>query len=131
MIATQQNYFNIDMASIRNNLNVKNSFIQDIKSYVATFKTFYNLNKFLQVSIYNVENFLALNGAKSSMEIDSILINLEDFSEANEKLLENEEINRWFNYPLKIMIDKTETSNMSLQGMLGSQQALAMSNEDR
>ena len=130
MIATQQNYFNIDMVFIRNNLKSRNSFIQGIKSYIKTFKTFYNLNKFLQVSIYNVENFLALNGAKSSMDIDNILINLEDFSEANEKLLESEEINRFFNYPIKMMIVKTETSNMSLQGMLGSQQALAMANED-
>ena len=131
MVAIEPNYFNIDMTSITNNLNIKSSFIKDIENYISTFKTFYNLHKFLQVSIYNVENFLALNGAKSSNEIDNILINLENSSEINEKLLEGKEINRWFNYPLKMMIYRTETSNMSLQGMLGSQQALAMSNENR
>ncbi len=131
MITIEENYFNIDTTSITNNLNIKSSFIKDMKNYISTFKTFYNLHKFLQVSIYNVENFLALNGAKSSIEIDNILINLENFSEANKRLLEGKEINKWFNYPLKMMIYRTETSNMSLQGMLGTQQALAMSNEDR
>ena len=35
-------------------------------------------------------------------------------------------LTKWYNYPLRYMIDRVETSNMSLQAMLGSQQAQLM-----
>ncbi len=127
MVVIEQSYFHIDMPYIK----MKSSFIKNIKNYIATYKAFSNFNQFLQISIYNIENFLALRGAQSVDEIDEILIKLEDFSEANKALLNDKDLNRWYNYPLRYMIDKTETSNMSLQAMLGSQQAQAMYNEAR
>ena len=127
MIALNQNYFNIDIDSFTPSFKNANSFLDGSKAYISILKEIYSLNKFLQVSIYNVENFLLLNGADSVEKIDNILIKLEEFSEQTEQLLEeNELFNKWYNLPLRYAVNKVETSNMSLQAMLGSKQALLM-----
>ena len=125
MIALNQNYFNLNLDYSLPNL--QRGFLTATKSYISTLKELYNLNKFLQVSIYNIENFLLLNGADTVEKIDDILIKLEDISEVSSELLEeNTTLTKWYNYPLRYMIDRVETSNMSLQAMLGSQQAQLM-----
>jgi len=127
MVAVNQNYFNFSSDYFIPSIKYDNSLIKSISAYGSTLKEFYNLNKFLQVSIYNIENFLLLNGADSVEKIDDILIKLEDISDISSELLEdNETLKKWYNYPLRYMIDKVETSNMSLQAMLGSQQAQIM-----
>ena len=127
MVAVNQNYFNFSSDYFIPSIQYDNSLIKSISAYGSTLKEFYNLNKFLQVSIYNIENFLLLNGADSVEKIDDILIKLEDISDISSELLEdNETLKKWYNYPLRYMIDKVETSNMSLQAMLGSQQAQIM-----
>jgi hypothetical protein len=125
MIALNQNYFNLNLDySIP---NLQSGFLTAIKSYISTLKELYSLNKFLQISIYNIEIFLLINGADSVDKIDDILIKLEDISEISSELLEeNRTLGKWYNYPLRYMIEKVETSNMSLQAMLGSQQAQFM-----
>ena len=127
MVAVNQNYFNFSSDYFIPSIKYDNSLIKSISAYGSTLKELYNLNKFLQVSIYNIENFLLLNGADSVDKIDNILIKLEEISEVSSELLEeNEKLKKWYNYPLHYMIDKVETSNMSLQAMLGSQQAQIM-----
>ena len=124
MVAVNQNYFNFNSDYLISSLKYDNSFFKSIANYGSTLKELYNLNKFLQVSIYNIENFLLLNGADSVEKIDNILITLEEFTDFSKELLEdNEKLKAWYNYPLRYMVDKVETSNMSLQGMLASQQA--------
>ncbi len=135
MVAVNQNYFNFSSDYFIPSIKYDNSLIKTIGAYISTLKELYNLNKFLQVSIYNIENFLLLNGADSVEKIDNILITLEEFTDFSNELLEdNQKLKKWYNYPLRYMIDKVETSNMSLQGMLGSQQAQIMhknkTNED-
>ena len=135
MVAVNQNYFNFSSDYFIPSIKYDNSLIKTVSAYGSTLKELYNLNKFLQVSIYNIENFLLLNGADSVDKIDNILIKLEEISEVSSELLEeNEKLKKWYNYPLHYMIDKVETSNMSLQAMLGSQQAQIMhknkTNED-
>jgi len=127
MVAVNQNYFNFSSDYFIPSIKYDNSLIKTVSAYGSTLKELYNLNKFLQVSIYNIENFLLLNGADSVDKIDNILIKLEEISEVSSELLEeNEKLKKWYNYPLHYMIDKVETSNMSLQAMLGSQQAQIM-----
>lgn len=127
MVAVNQNYFNFKSDYFVPSLKYDNSFFKSIGAYGSTLKELYNLNKFLQVSIYNIENFLLLNGADSVEKIDNILIMLEEFTDFSNELLEdNEKLKAWYNYPLRYMIDKVETSNMSLQAMLSSQQAHIM-----
>ena len=127
MVAVNQNYFNFSSDYFIPSIKYDNSLIKSISAYGSTLKELYNLNKFLQVSIYNIENFLLLNGADSVDKIDNILIKLEEISEVSSELLEeNEKLKKWYNYPLHYMIDRVETSNMSLQAMLGSQQAQIM-----
>ena len=124
MVAVNQNYFNFNSDYFISSLKYDNSFFKSIGDYSSTLKELYNLNKFLQVSIYNIENFLLLNGADSVEKIDDILITLEEFTDFSNELLEdNKKLKAWYNYPLRYMVDKVETSNMSLQGMLASQQA--------
>ena len=125
MIALNQNYFNLNLDYSLPSL--KSGILTATKAYISTLKELYNLNKFLQISIYNIENFLLLNGADTVEKIDDILIKLEDISEVSSELLEeNKTLKKWYNYPLRYMIDRVETSNMSLQAMLGSQQAQIM-----
>lgn len=127
MIAVNQNYFNFNIDHLMPSFKHENSFIKGIGAYISTVKELYHLNKFLQASIYNVENFLFLNGADSVEKIDNILIKLEEFTDFSNELLEdNEKLKAWYHYPLRYMVDKVETSNMSLQGMLASQQAHIM-----
>jgi len=135
MVALNQNYFNFSNDYFIPSIKYDNSLIKNIGTYISTLKELYNLNKFLQASIYNIENFLLLNGADSVEKIDNILLTLEEFTDFSNELLENnQELKKWYNYPLRYMIDKVETSNMSLQAMLGSQQAQLMhknrTNED-
>lgn len=125
MIALNQNYFNLNLDYSLPSL--KSGILTATKAYISTLKELYNLNKFLQISIYNIENFLLLNGADTVEKIDDILIKLEDISEVSSELLEeNKTLKKWYNYPLRYMIERVETSNMSLQAMLGSQQAQIM-----
>ena len=127
MVAVNQNYFNFNSDYFSPSLKYDNSFFKSIGAYVSKLKELYNLNKFLQVSIYNIENFLLLNGADTVEKIDNILITLEEFTDFSNELLEdNQKLKAWYNYPLRYMLDKVETSNMSLQAMLGSQQAKIM-----
>jgi len=124
MIAVNQNYFNFNSDYFIPSIKYDNSMIKSIGAYGSTLKELYNLNKFLQISIYNIENFLLLNGADSVEKIDNILITLEEFTDfSNEQLADNQKLKKWYNYPLRYMVDKVETSSMSLQAMLGSQQA--------
>lgn len=127
MVAINQNYFNFNSDYFIPSIKYENTLVKNISAYGSTLKELYNLNKFLQVSIYNVENFLLLNGADSVEKIDNILLTLEDFTDFSNELLEdNQKLKKWYNYPLRYMVDKVETSNMSFQGMLGSQQAQIM-----
>jgi len=127
MVAVNQNYFNFNSDYFIPSLKYNNSFFKSIGAYGSTLKELYNLNKFLQVSIYNIENFLLLNGADSVEKIDNILITLEEFTDFSNELLEdNQKLKKWYNYPLRYMVDRVETSNMSLQAMLGSKQAQIM-----
>ena len=127
MVAVNQNYFNFNSDYFIPSIKYENSLIKRVGAYGSTLKELYNLNKFLQVSIYNIENFLLLNGADSVEKIDNILLTLEEFTDFSNELLEdNQKLKKWHNYPLRYMIDRVETSNMSLQAMLGSQQAQIM-----
>ena len=127
MVAVNQNYFNFNSDYFIPSVKYDNSLFKSIGAYGSTLKELYNLNKFLQVSIYNIENFLLLNGADTVEKIDNILITLEDFTDfSNEQLEDNQKLKKWYNYPLRHMVDKVETSSMSLQAMLGSQQAQIM-----
>ncbi len=127
MVTINQNYFNFNSDYFISSIKYKNTLLKSISAYMTTLKELYNLNKFLQVSIYNIENFLLLNGADSVEKIDNILVTLEEFTDFSNELLEdNQKLKKWYNYPLRYMVDKVETSNMSFQGMLGSQQALIM-----
>ena len=76
--------------------------------------------------IDELELFLKLNKIDSVEKIDNILLQLEEFSETIDKELEENHLQKWYNYPLRYMIEKVETSNMSLQAMLGTEQALMM-----
>lgn len=68
-----------------------------------------------------------MNGADTVEKIDNILITLEEFTDfSNELLKDSQELKKWYNYPLRYMVDKVETSSMSLQAMLGSKQAQIM-----
>ena len=100
-----------------------------LKVYVSVFQELRSFNNFIQSSIYNIENFLLLNGVDSVEKIDNILMRLESFSEQTQKLL-NESVvfNKWYSFPLRYMFKKLDTSNASFQAMLGSQQALMMHN---
>ena len=125
MVAVNNNYFNIDINYFGTSLKKTSSFLDRVREYIDVLKKMYNLDKFLQASIYNIENFLFLNSIDSIEKIDDILIKLEDFSQQNEDMLqENEFLNKWYNLPLRYAIEKIDSSNMSLQAMLSSQQAL-------
>ena len=127
MVAINQNYFNFNSDYFIPSVKYDNSLFKSIGAYGSTLKELYNLNKFLQVSIYNIENFLLLNGADTVEKIDNILITLEEFTDfSNELLKDSQELKKWYNYPLRYMVDKVETSSMSLQAMLGSKQAQIM-----
>ncbi len=127
MVAVNQNYFNFNSDYFIPSVKYDNSLFKSISAYGSTLKELYNLNKFLQVSIYNIENFLLLNGANTVEKIDNILITLEEFTDfSNELLKDSQELKKWYNYPLRYMVDKVETSSMSLQAMLGSKQAQIM-----
>ena len=127
MVAINQNYFNFNSDYFIPSVKYDNSLFKSISAYGSTLKELYNLNKFLQVSIYNIENFLLLNGADTVEKIDNILITLEEFTDfSNELLKDSQELKKWYNYPLRYMVDKVETSSMSLQAMLGSKQAQIM-----
>ena len=127
MVAVNQNYFNFNSDYFIPSVKYDNSLFKSIGAYGSTLKELYNLNKFLQVSIYNIENFLLLNGADTVEKIDNILITLEEFTDfSNELLKDSQELKKWYNYPLRYMVDKVETSSMSLQAMLGSKQAQIM-----
>ena len=127
MVAVNQNYFNFNSDYFIPSVKYDNSLFKSISAYGSTLKELYNLNKFLQVSIYNIENFLLLNGADTVEKIDNILITLEEFTDfSNELLKDSQELKKWYNYPLRYMVDKVETSSMSLQAMLGSKQAQIM-----
>ncbi|MFK5975835.1 MAG: hypothetical protein QM493_04955 [Sulfurovum sp.] len=124
MIALNQNYFDINYFT-SSNQNI--SFFDDIIHYFNMLKKFYSLYKFLQSSISNIDNFLLLLGADSLDKIDEVLIRLEEFSDlSNEIITKDKSLHKWYNYPIRFMLNRVETSNMSLQGMLGSQQALIM-----
>ncbi|MDQ7086038.1 MAG: hypothetical protein Q9M36_14495 [Sulfurovum sp.] len=125
MIALNQNYFNIEyfMPSFKE----ENSLAKGFRVYISILKELYGLNTFLQSSIYNIEHFLLLNGADDVEKIDNILMKLELFTDLSSGLLEeNKELQLWYNSPLHWMLDRVESSNMSLQAMLGSKQAELM-----
>lgn len=127
MVAVNHNYFNFDVDYFTPSFEKSSSLLNTAKRYMSVLRGLYSLNKFLQTSIYNVENFLLLTGADSVEKIDDILIKLEDFTDLSQETLEeNEQLKKWYNYPLRYMVDKVETSNMSLQAMLASQQAHLM-----
>jgi len=56
-------------------------------------------------------------------KIDEVLINLEELSDLSNEVLETKEINKWYNLPIRYMVDKLEDRNMALQGLLLSKQA--------
>jgi len=124
MIALDQNYFDINyFTSSHQNI----SFLDDVTHYIDMLKKLYSLNRFLQSSIYNIDNFLLLLGADSLDKIDDILIKLEEFSDLSSEIItKDKSLEKWYNYPIRFMLNRVETSNMSLQAMLGSQQALIM-----
>ena len=96
MVAVNQSYFNFNSDYFIPSLKYDNSFFKSIGVYASTLKELYNLNKFLQVSIYNIENFLLLNGADSVEKIDNILITLEEFTDFSNELLEdNQKLKAW------------------------------------
>lgn len=128
MVAVNHSYFSLNSDYFIPSFKYDdNSLLVRTKAYFSTLKELYSLNQFLQSSIYNVESFLLLNGADSVDKIDDILIKLEEFTDFSSELLkDNQHLKKWYNYPVRYMLDKVETSNMSLQAMLSSQQAQIM-----
>jgi len=127
MIAINHNYFNLNIDYFIPSSKQSNSFLDNLKAYILIFKKLYTTNKVIQNFIYNVESFLFLSGADTVDKIDEIIMKLEDFSEFTQELLEKDkDFNKWYNYPLRYMLDKIDSSTMSLQAMMGSQQALMM-----
>ena len=97
MIAVNQNYFDINyFTSSSQNI----SFFDDVIHYIDMLKKLYSLNRFLQSSIYNIDNFLLLLGADNLDKIDDILIKLEDFSDFSSDIITRDKsLEKWYNYP--------------------------------
>lgn len=99
------------------------------KAYFITLIELYNMNSFFQKGIKNIDKYLFLFGANNAQKIDDILLKLEEITDYSSELLESQEINKWYNYPIYYAFDKMETSCMSLQAMLASKEAMMAHNE--
>jgi len=119
-----QNFFNIDFFTFK--FDKHSNLFESIILYTKLIKELNHTNKILRIMIDELELFLKLNKIDSVEKIDNILLQLEEFSETIDKELEENHLQKWYNYPLRHMIEKVETSNMSLQAMLGTEQALMM-----
>ena len=124
MIAVNQNYFNLNFDYYLSSFNQKNnSFVQIIKENINLFKDIYTLKKILTSYFDNLDTFLLIHKLDTLEKIDDVLISLEELSDLSNEVLETKEINIWYNFPIRYIVDKLEDRNMALQGLLLSKQA--------
>ncbi len=116
-----------DISLLKSSSNTK--LFDSSKAYFLTFIELYNMNNFFQRGIKNIDKYLFLFGADNAQKIDNILLKLEEITDYSSELLESQEINKWYNYPIYYAFNKMETSCMSLQALLASKEALMAHNE--
>jgi len=116
-----------DISLLKSSSNTK--LFDSSKAYFSTFIELYNMNNFFQRGIKNIDKYLFLFGADNAQKIDNILLKLEEITDYSSELLESQEINKWYNYPIYYAFNKMETSCMSLQALLASKEALMAHNE--
>ena len=109
----QQNYLYIDIPSFSDS-----SFIKTINQYITTFQKLNQTRKFLKSIFHNFDTFVIINSLNSSEKIDHFLETLEDITDINEDILENNIFSQWHTYPLYYLVDKIEDWNMATQGLL-------------
>ncbi len=109
----QQNYLYIDIPSFSDS-----SFIKTINQYITTFQKLNQTRKFLKSIFQNFDTFVIINSLNSSERIDHFLETLEDITDINEDILENNIFSQWHTYPLYYLVDKIEDWNMATQGLL-------------
>ena len=123
MVAVNQNYFNLNFDYYLPSFEQNNSFLKRIKENIQLFKELYTLRKILKSYFDNLDTFLLIHKLDTLEKIDEVLISLEELSDLSNEVLETTEINRWYNLPIRYMVDKLEDRNMALQGLLLSKQA--------
>ena len=123
MVAVNQNYFNLNFNYYLPSFEQNNSFVKRIKENIQLFKELYTLRKILKSYFDNLDTFLLIHKLDTLEKIDEVLINLEELSDLSNEVLETKEINKWYNLPIRYMVDKLEDRNMALQGLLLSKQA--------
>ena len=123
MVAVNQNYFNLNFNYYLPSFEQNNSFVKRIKENIQLFKELYTLRKILKSYFDNLDTFLLIHKLDTLEKIDEVLISLEELSDLSNEVLETTEINRWYNLPIRYMVDKLEDRNMALQGLLLSKQA--------
>jgi len=123
MVAVNQNYFNLNFDYYLPSFKQNSSFVKRIKENIQLFKGLYTLKKILKSYFDNLDTFLLIHKLDTIEKIDEVLIGLEELSDLSNEVLESKEINRWYNLPIRYMVDKLEDRNMALQGLLLSKQA--------
>lgn len=123
MIALNHNHSSFYNDSLMSFFNRQNSLKEFVHSYVKVIKQLRRLDSYLDNYIENLDINLELNGIDTVNKIDDFLIRLEQLTEINEQFLSDEELDTWYYYPIRYLLDKVEDSNYSLQGLLSSKQA--------
>lgn len=125
MIAIENNnYLNIDHFTLK--FDSHTNLIKIISIYFGLLKEISHTNKFLQFTIAHFEEYIELSKIDSVEKIDEILVLHEEFTDKIIERLEKGEFHQWYLFPLRYMLEKLITSSMSLQSLLGTQQALIM-----
>lgn len=126
MIALHQNQSSFYTDNIVSFFDNQNSYKESFSHYTSVLKKLNKVDSYLNHFIDNLDITLDVQGIDTVDKIDDILLNLESISDINEEILSNQEYKKWYFMPIRYLIDRIETSNYSLQGLLGAKQAEIM-----
>jgi len=124
MVAVQSNYLDIELPSLK-----VGSIFKVISRYITMFKTLNGIRKMFKLQFNNFDFYIMAYELDTIEKVDNMAIKLENISDIHNNLLENEDLKKWYYYPLYYLVDRIEDWNMALQGLLSALEIELMKKE--